>query len=247
VRLCINYLENGIQKLFENSPRDAYASADASFTRRPDELAVLLNRYCDEIELFNPAYGLISVKDRQELIIKHILDSLAPIKIKKQLIAGNFPSNPRIADIGSGAGLPGIPLALALPNIFFSLIERMGRRTGFLRNTAAILALSNVEILETEMEKATPAIADIICFRAFHPLTPKILKKLFRLSSPSARIAAYKGRRETINAEMSPLLPVLEQQNAKWSVIPCPVPFLDDERNLVLIQGPPYTVSAGSL
>jgi 16S rRNA (guanine527-N7)-methyltransferase len=247
VRLCIDYLEKGVQKLLKDGPRDAYVSADAVLTRTLDELVVLLNRYCDEIELFNPAYGLTSVKDRQELIIKHILDSLAPINIIKRLITENFPLNSRIADIGSGAGLPGIPLALALPNVSFSLVERMGRRAGFLRNTTAILAMSNVEILEIEMEKAPPAMAGMICFRAFHPLMPKILKNLFRLSSPNACIVAYKGRREAINTEMSPLLPILEQQNASWSIIPCQVPFLDDERNIVLIQRLPYTVNASNL
>jgi 16S rRNA (guanine527-N7)-methyltransferase len=247
VRLCVDFLEEGVQRLLEGSPstapsapcvapaNDVTGADGAVLARPPRELAALLSRYCDEIELFNPAYGLTAAKSRQELIIKHILDSLAPLNIIRRLIAeDSIP--PCIADVGSGAGLPGIPLALALPGVSFSLIERMGRRVGFLRNTAAVLPLPNVEILETEMEKAPPATAGVVCFRAFHPLTPKILKKLFRLLKPNACIAAYKGRREAIDAEMSPLLPVLAQQNAKWSIVPCPVPFLEDERNLVLIR-----------
>ncbi len=90
----------------------------------------LLERYIEEIELFNPAYGLVKVKDRRELIVKHILDSLAPIKIIRDLSKNSI--SLKIADVGSGAGLPGIPLAVCLPNAAFTLIERMGRRAGFL-------------------------------------------------------------------------------------------------------------------
>jgi 16S rRNA (guanine527-N7)-methyltransferase len=197
-------------------------------------LCALLNRYCNEIELFNPAYGLVSVKDRAELVIKHILDSLAPLGIIKQLT--RHCRFPHIADLGSGAGLPGIPLALAMPDVSFTLIERMGRRAGFLRNTAAVLSLPNVEILELTAEQAPPEIADIVCFRALHPLEPKILKILFRLLKPGSWLAAYKGRRETILKEISPLFDSPRRQNTEWRVIPCHVPFLDDERNLLLIK-----------
>jgi 16S rRNA (guanine527-N7)-methyltransferase len=235
VRLCVNYLEEGIRQLlegghglFENGKPDISTEDSAK------ALCALLNRYCNEVELFNPAYGLVAVKDRAELAVKHILDSLAPLGIIKQLTSGC--RLPRIADVGSGAGLPGIPLALAMPDISFTLIERMSRRAGFLRNAVAVLPLPNVEILESAAEQAPPEIADIVCFRALRPLAPKFIKVLFRLLKPGAWLAAYKGRREKILAEISPLLDSLSQQNAEWRVIPCRVPFLDDERNLLLIK-----------
>jgi 16S rRNA (guanine527-N7)-methyltransferase len=227
----VNSLKNGLRTLFGQA-----LLTSAGDIQDTDRIEALLNRFCDEIELFNPAYGLVSVKDRDELVVKHILDSLAPIVTIKGLIDARVHGERRIADLGSGAGLPGIPLAIALPGVRFSLIERMGRRAGFLRNTQAVLMLSNVEVLEIEIEKAPPAIADIVCFRALSPLSPEILKFMFRLLKKDACIAAYKGRLESINAEMLPLSPFLEQQNAEWKVIPCPVPFLDDERNLVLIR-----------
>ncbi|MDR2660337.1 MAG: 16S rRNA (guanine(527)-N(7))-methyltransferase RsmG [Spirochaetaceae bacterium] len=239
MHLCVDYLEKGLKGLFESRNSMAHPAAFGLTTLCPHELADLLKRYCDEIELFNSAYGLVSVKNRDELIVKHILDSLAPLNIIKQHITSeNFPSNPKIADAGSGAGLPGVPLAMALPGVSFSLIERMGRRAGFLRNTAAVLGLSNVEILEVEFEKAGPAIYDMICFRAFRPLTPEILKKLFRLLKPCGCLAAYKGRREVIDTEMT-----LLSRIAEWKVIPCPVPFLEEERNLVLIKRTPYNIN----
>ncbi|MCL2765105.1 MAG: 16S rRNA (guanine(527)-N(7))-methyltransferase RsmG [Treponema sp.] len=185
----------------------------------------LLNRYINEIETFNPAYGLVGTNDRNELVIKHILDSLAPLGIIYNLLKTK---NESIADAGSGAGLPGIPLAIALQKCSFTLIERMGRRAGFLLNTKAVLSLSNINIEEKELEKASGKF-DLITFRAFKPLDSKLLKTLFKLCAPAGHIAAYKGRREKIEAEMKPL-------QADWQIIPCQVPFLDEERHLLVIK-----------
>jgi len=191
----------------------------------------LLERYIEEIELFNPAYGLVKVKDRQELIVKHILDSLAPLNI----ICGLFKDRAsfKVADIGSGAGLPGIPLAVCLPNAAFTLVERMGRRAGFLRDAVAVLGLTNVAVEEAEMEKIATAVEnsfDLIVFRAFKPLDSALLKGLFALLKPSGFLAAYKGRRQAIEEEMSGL------QNLSWEAIPLEAPFLAEERHLVLIK-----------
>jgi 16S rRNA (guanine527-N7)-methyltransferase len=191
----------------------------------------LLERYVEEIELFNPAYGLVKVRDRRELIVKHILDSLAPIEVIRNLFQGR--ESFTVADVGSGAGLPGIPLAVCLPNAAFTLIERMGRRAGFLRDAVAVLGLSNITVEEAEMEKLAPAAGncfDLIVFRAFKPLDGVILKGLFALLKPTGILAAYKGRRQAIEEEMAGL------QALSWEVIPLEVPFLVDERHLLLIK-----------
>ena len=197
----------------------------------------LLERYVEEIELFNPAYGLVKVSDRKELIIKHILDSLAPLSVIRNLLKDS--ASFKIADVGSGAGLPGIPLALCLPNAAFTLIERMGRRAGFLRDVVAVLGLSNVTVEESEMEKLALAAKDrtdftecfdLIVFRAFKPLDAAILKGLFALLKPSGFLAAYKGRSQAIEEEMSGL------QKLSREVVPLDVPFLAEERHLVLIR-----------
>jgi len=192
----------------------------------------MLERYIEEIELFNPAYGLVKVKDRQELVVKHILDSLAPLSFIRSLSKNN--ASYRVADIGSGAGLPGIPLAVCLPHAAFTLIERMGRRAGFLRDAIAVLGLPNVTVEEAEMEKIALSGEegfDLIVFRAFKPLDSALLKELFALLlKPSGFLAAYKGRRQAIEEEMSGL------QNVSWEAIPLEVPFLAEERHLVLIR-----------
>jgi len=199
----------------------------------------LLVKYIEEIELFNAAYGLVRVSDRRELIVKHILDSLAPLRIIRDL------PGKQVADVGSGAGLPGIPLAICIPDAEFTLIERMGRRAGFLRDALAVLGLPNVRVEEAEMEKFArlPSGAgrfDLVVFRAFRPLEPGILKGLLRLAAPGGILAAYKGRRESVEEEMAQVLDHAEKGAGpaigSWELIPLEVPFLEEERHLLLVK-----------
>jgi len=222
-------LYSGIETLRKNDK-----DIDALFALRGAEILQLLERYVKEIELFNPAYGLVGVNDTGELIIRHILDSLAPLGIitrkrgEKEFSA---------ADAGSGAGLPGIPLAIVLSNCKFTLIERMGRRAGFLLNTKAALGLSNITVLENELENAARDESmrfDLITFRAFKPLEPKLLKTLFKACKPGGIIAAYKGKRAKIEEE---ILNVKRSDiNMTWEAVPYTVPFLDEERHLLFIN-----------
>ena len=198
-----------------------------------EKIIALLNNYIKEIEIFNSAYGLVGANDTNELIIKHILDSLAPLGIINRLLKeANAENRAQIADAGSGAGLPGIPLAITMPQCDFTLIERMGRRAGFLFNTKAVLSLSNVSIEESELERTQSGRFNLVTFRAFKPLEPKLLKTLFKICASGGVIAAYKGRREKIEAEMSPL----EKNCKNWEIIPCTTPFLEEERHLLVIR-----------
>jgi 16S rRNA (guanine527-N7)-methyltransferase len=189
----------------------------------------LLNRYIAEIERHNSALSLVGARNRRDLVTRHILDSLSPLGILRGLTDG---VGGEIADVGSGAGLPGIPLAIALPDCRFTLIERKTRRAVFLLNTLAALGLSNAAVEEREMEKAPRFRFDLIVFRAFRPLEPAILKGLFRLLREGGVLAAYKGRREKIEAEMA----AVRSMAGSWEAIPCPVPFLEEERHLVVIR-----------
>jgi 16S rRNA (guanine527-N7)-methyltransferase len=203
----------------------------------------LLGRYIDEIELFNHAYGLVKVSGREELVIKHILDSLTPLSIftSNFLLPTSYfllpTSSLNIADAGSGAGLPGIPLAVCLPGARFTLIERMGRRAGFLRDCVAVLGLGNVSVEETEMETAARGRFDLVVFRAFRPLEPGILKGLLRLLAPGGVLAAYKGRTEAVHKEMAAAEKTVPSIAGRWEALPLTVPFLEEERSLVIIRG----------
>jgi len=225
---CESLLAQGIESL-----RKSDEEIERLIAPRSEEIIFLLEKYINEIKVFNPAYGLVGTNDQNELVIKHILDSLAPLGIISRLLAETETAErPQIADAGSGAGLPGIPLAIAMPACDFTLIERMGRRTGFLWNTKAALGLSNIIIEENELEKIEGGRFSLVTFRAFKPLEPKLLKTLFNVCAPNGVIAAYKGRREKIEEEMAPL----ENQCGRWEAIPCAVPFLEEERHILVIK-----------
>jgi 16S rRNA (guanine527-N7)-methyltransferase len=228
-------MDNSQSLLKSGLLRLAEADRDAAelISGRQQLVQELLFKYINEIELFNSAYGLVGAKDRGELIVKHILDSLAPLGIIFRLLKDR---TPLAADVGSGAGLPGIPLAIVLPHVHFTLIERMGRRAGFLRNTQAVLGLPNITVEEGEMEKVAPGRFSLLTFRAFRPLEPKILKGLFRLCAGGGVLAAYKGRRDKTEEEMAAAEKNAGLARIPWEILPCPVPFLDEERHLLIIK-----------
>jgi len=208
-----------------------------------DRVLPLLSRYIKEIELFNPAYGLVKVKDRGELIVKHIFDSLAPVSLIRRLLSEKSSSERpwQIADVGSGAGLPGIPLAICIRDAEFTLIERTGRRAGFLRDAVAVLELTNIRVEEAEMETVArlgERHFDVAVTRAFKSLDDALTGKLFALLKQGGVIAAYKGRRQVIEEEMNRLLEFAGKASGEilWECIPVAVPFLDEERHLVLLR-----------
>lgn len=210
-----------------------------------DRLAPLMESYIKELVLFNSAYNLVNTSDRDEIIVRHILDSLSAWRHIAELASARQSANGQesqlvIADIGSGGGLPGLPLAAALPQYNFMLIERMSKRCAFLQNAAAILGLKNVLVQNWELEKTPAASIDIATFRAFRPLDKKMLKSLLAVLKEGGLLAAYKAKREKILEEMG-ALDYEEQKDYK--IIALDVPFLTDtnscddrERNLVVIS-----------
>ena len=252
-------LEQGLNLLCQNDP-DAHQLVVLRF----NEIITLLCRYIAEIESYNPVYKLVGTNDRQELIHRHILDSLVPLGLFFRLLKNRSPEKiPHIADVGSGAGLPGIPLAIAMPQINFTLIERMTKRVNFLQNTIETLELCNVTVVKDELEKYAHGLVvknlreqtsfDLVTFRAFRSFEPKIIKGLFRLCADTGVIAAYKGRRDKIQDDIL----MLEKNTGSTDksgaggnsgfagkskfhrpvheVIPCPTPLLAEERHILLI------------
>ena len=143
-----------------------------------------------------------------------------------------------IADIGSGGGLPGIPLAAAFftagfDGIQFELVERMEKRCAFLENCAAILGLKNVTVVNSEAERIAENSYDLITFRAFRPLDKKMTKTLLRIVKPDGVLCAYKAKKENIKKEMEEICALVPD----YEVVPLSVPGLEDsERNLVIIR-----------
>lgn len=200
--------------------------AQLGLADRPGLEAGLL-AYAAEITEWNERLGLVSLKAPEDLVVKHLLDSLAPWSVLAGLGLGS------LVDLGSGAGFPGIPLALAFPQVQTVLVERMERRAGFLESTLTALGRTDVEVLQRTFEEVK-AQFDVVTFRAVTALEPKVVKKMLRLLNPGGRIAAYKGRREVVDAELAALGPWADGAE----VVPLKVPFLDEERHLVILSGP---------
>jgi 16S rRNA (guanine527-N7)-methyltransferase len=185
-----------------------------------------LESYISEIELWNPKYGMIA--PGEDIVGRHVLDSLGGLS----LIQGLKPRS--LADVGSGAGFPGIPLAIWLENVPVTLIERSGRRAGFLRNVVLLLGLKNVTILERPVEELTADGLgfDVITFRAWSAIDDGLLTSLASLLSPGGSLAAYKGRKVVIDTELANVSGRLTSRD----IIPLKVPGQSDERHLVLLK-----------
>lgn len=200
-----------------------------------DEIPSLCQKmesYIKELILFNSAYNLTNTSDHDELVTRHILDSLSAAQnIKK--IAEKIGPDVKIADIGSGGGLPGIPLAAAFPQFNFFLVERMAKRCAFLENCAAILGLKNVTVWNKEAEKVPAESFDISVFRAFRPLDEKMIKTLLSLTKKGGFLAAYKAKSENIKIEMDAINKIVPEYNVEKLFVPG---LEDSERNLVIVK-----------
>ena len=150
-----------------------------------------LEKYYDLIKLFNPALGLVAADDRG-LVTRHLLDSLAPLPfIRETVTSENGSSDIEIADLGSGNGMPGLVLACAAPqNWHFSLVDRMGRRIGFLRNAVAVTSMTGrVDIVQSDIGELDRTF-DVLVMRAFRPFDA-IEKQLLRLTREGSLVFVW--------------------------------------------------------
>lgn len=199
-----------------------------------ERISVLMEKYINEIILFNSAYNLTNTSDHDELVIRHIFDSLAPYKDFCTLFENAHNNTDFIAgDIGSGGGLPGIPLAAAFPDVNFYLVERMAKRCAFLENVAALLGLKNVTVINSEAEKIQKEKFDVITFRAFRPLDDKMTKTLLGITKKGGTLAAYKAKIDSIKTEMEEIKKLVPDYEIENLTVPG---LSDSERNLVLIR-----------
>lgn len=183
-----------------------------------------LETYVDEIGLFNPAYHLVSYSTTEELVVRHIADCASGLPVIRSCID----SRSSVADFGSGAGLPGIVLAILMPDVHFTLVERMKRRVDFLRNAVTVCNLDNVEVVNRDISEIDTRFP-FVTFRAFRPLD-QIIGDVDRLLEPDGCVCAYKGQRRKAEEEAR-MLPAWQSD-----YIPLTVPHLDEERGMLVMR-----------
>jgi len=174
--------------------------------------------HLDLLDEWNSRFNLTAIRDRPSQLTKHLLDSLTV----QPYLRGE-----RIADVGSGAGFPGIPLAIVEPHRHFSLIESTGKKCRFLEHVREALGLKNVEVVQSRAESYKPEVRfDTVIARAVGPIAD-LVKAAGPLVVGGGRLLAMKGRypEDELAARMS-----------GWKVAavhPLTVPGLGEERHLV--------------
>lgn len=180
-----------------------------------------LLEYCDLLIKWNKTFNLTSIDDPEQIISRHLLDSLA--------ILPYLPKG-RVIDVGTGAGLPGVPLAIARPDQAFVLLDGNGKKTRFLVQAVGQLGLENVEIVNQRVERYRPGeLFDVVASRAFSSLK-LFLSSCDHLLSPGGQFLAMKGRLPEDELQQIP------QGFQLVSSVELQVPGLNAERHLLILQ-----------
>ena len=188
-------------------------------------LATPLLDYLALLVRWNATYNLTAIRNPRQMLTKHLLDSLAMQPFVADLNT--------LADLGTGPGLPGIPLAIATPTLAVTLVESNGKKARFLREAVRKLALTNVTVAESRIEAFQPGTTfDAITARALATL-PLILQLGGHLLGVDGHLLAMKAA--DFEAELATL-------PAGWcvqAIHPLQVPGLDGQRHLVDIARAP--------
>jgi 16S rRNA (guanine527-N7)-methyltransferase len=194
----------------------------------PARVQALMEKYLDELERCNPRFGLVKFESRGELVIKHVLDSLAAWTVVRDAAAAGHGS---VLDVGSGAGFPGIPLAAALPGVSFTLLDRMARRVSFLKTCAVLLGLPLLRVVQADYS-AFEGDYDVVTLRAVAPFG-RFLHYIDRSRVRWRTAIAYKGREERAREEVDDVRRS-SHTGLDARIVPLLPPFLEEERCLIV-------------
>lgn len=177
--------------------------------------------YVDMLNKWNKAYNLTSVRDPNEMLIRHILDSI---------VVAPFLQGERFIDVGTGPGLPGIPLSIVRPECQFTLLDSLGKRVRFLRQVQHELKLENIVPIQSRVEEfpSEPPFDGVIS-RAFASLNDMV-SWCQHLPAQEGRFYALKGLVPEDEIAQLPDGYTVE------SIAKLQVPQLDGERHLVIIK-----------
>ena len=141
-----------------------------------------LVQYVQLLDKWNSAYNLTSVRDPNEMLVKHIMDSLAVLP---------YLNGQNVIDVGTGPGLPGVPLAICCPQVNFTLLDSLGKRIRFLNQVKIQLGLTNINPIQSRVEDHHAQYSTVIS-RAFASLSD-MLHWCQHLPAPSGQFLAMKG------------------------------------------------------
>ncbi len=194
---------------------------DAQITRLLD--------YQDLLQKWNRVYNLTAVRDPADMLTHHLLDSLAIVApLQRQLQRRHSANNPRMLDVGAGAGLPGVVVAICCPDIQVTCVDAVAKKMAFVRQVRVALGLTNLQALHARVETLSGAY-DVVCSRAFASLVD-FVRGTRHLLSPAACWLAMKGQ------EPAEEMAVLPADVAVFHVEPLEVPDLDARRCIVWME-----------
>jgi len=176
-------------------------------------------RYLLLLQRWNRAYNLTGVRTPLEMVPKHLLDSLSVLP---------YLYGDRLLDLGTGPGLPGIPLALAAPERTFYLLDSNGKKVRFLRQAVMELGLANALVIQARMEAYLPGQEFATIVSRAVASVPDLLGLTARLPVRPVRLLAMHGKRPAGTE-----LRGLEPSPSTLRIHPIEVPFLDAERHLI--------------
>ncbi len=180
-----------------------------------------LMAYLDLLVRWNRAYNLTAIRNPEEMVIKHLLDSLAVAP----LIQGSH-----VIDVGTGAGLPGIPLAIAFPEKHWALLDSNGKKTRFLFQVISSLRLVNATVIEARVETFQPE-------RPFSAVISRAFASLDKMVSKCSHLVAENGVLYGMkSAAVGDELEALDSSVQVLAHQALSVPFLNDVRSLVTLQ-----------
>lgn len=208
-----------LQQLLDQGLAQLGLTLDAAACQRLLDFIALLVKW-------NKTYNLTAIRDPQQMVPRHLLDSLA---------VSPWLHGQRVIDVGSGAGVPGIPLAIAdaslNPQREYVLLDSNSKKTRFITQVTGELALTNVEVVTARAEEYhPPQVFDSVVTRAFAGVE-KTLNQSRHLCAPDGRFLLMKG--DSVDQELSALPPefVLQQR------LELKVPMLEAQRYLLIISG----------
>jgi len=184
--------------------------------------------YLDQLQRWNRTYNLTALRDPEQMLIQHVFDSLAVLPHVVDILYKNTVENALIVDVGSGAGLPGVVMAIMQPGWSLRCVDAVEKKMAFVRQVSGALRLPNLQAVHQRVETIAPYQADVVVSRAFASLSD-FASLAGRHVAPKGHLLAMKGRQPS--EEIDAL-----QRQTDWRVShiqPLSVPELNAQRCLV--------------